>query len=97
MEKIDVPENILVTGKGFELASVVIHAGSSAEYGHYYTVARSANRQWLILNDSDVTVLSHPIEAFLSTNLCGQDTPYILLYSERSENETLVEVPQKFK
>jgi ubiquitin carboxyl-terminal hydrolase 36/42 len=61
MQKIDVSESIALDGKQFELASVVIHAGSSAEYGHYYTVAKGANGQWLILNDSDVTVLTHPI------------------------------------
>lgn len=42
----------------YTLQSIVIHAGKSSNFGHYYTVARDIKNQWWILNDSEVSQIS---------------------------------------
>ena len=48
-------------GQKFELESVVVHAGSNSNFGHYYAINRvkvcENGYRWVLCNDSNVTEL----------------------------------------
>ncbi|CAK4103335.1 unnamed protein product [Aphanomyces euteiches] len=73
----------------YDLYAAIIHAGSRADYGHYYIFARRLDetqsqqpRQWFLLNDSRVSMVD---EALVNHTLTqsASDTPYLLWYSRK--------------
>jgi ubiquitin C-terminal hydrolase len=44
----------------YELFGVVVHTGGSVSSGHYIALVRSANGQWLQMNDESVSHISAP-------------------------------------
>ena len=65
----------------YDLYSIIIHAGTSAHCGHYYTIGRDSinNNGWKIYNDCSVTsVKDEFIEQI--TEKMKSDTPYMLFY-----------------
>jgi len=83
---IDVDEKLILSDddgpRQYELSSLVIHAGKSAEYGHYYSVGKNIDK-WFVLNDSTVTEIQQPITRFISSLAqFNSDTVYVLMYSE---------------
>ncbi|TNV85471.1 hypothetical protein FGO68_gene12743 [Halteria grandinella] len=73
----------------YELQSVVIHAGTNANFGHYYTIAKDdftgeENTKWRIYNDSTVTEIEQGI-SYLETlqRKFVNDTPYMLFYKRK--------------
>jgi ubiquitin C-terminal hydrolase len=68
----------------YQLTAVVIHAGLNADYGHYYSLGREG-ADWYILNDSDATLITSPLEQFLDKiNSYKSDSAYILMYTDVS-------------
>ena len=67
---IDVNEKITLADvegtRNYQLTSLIIHAGKSAEYGHYYSIARN-EADWFVLNDSTVTQVKQPITNFIQS------------------------------
>lgn len=85
---IDVDGKLILTDdngpREYELSSLVIHAGKSAEYGHYYSIGKNIDK-WFVLNDSTVTEIQQPITRFISSLAqFNSDTVYVLMYSEIS-------------
>ena len=39
----------------YDLYAVLVHAGASAGYGHYYTYAKIPKGDWYVFNDSHVS------------------------------------------
>ena len=82
MTSVDIPASINFAGTGYTLEAAVIHAGRSANCGHYYAV-RQFNDQVKVYNDSHVSSFKsntnyiHELQDKFSN-----DTPYILLYSQ---------------
>lgn len=68
MTPVEAPESITlsdsISSKTYELQSLVVHAGQSADYGHYYSLGRQ-NSTWHLLNDSSVTQLTGPLPDFI--------------------------------
>ncbi len=48
-------KNIVVSGKNYELVSMVVHQGSSLNRGHYFSHVPQANGTWVTFNDSQVS------------------------------------------
>ena len=81
-----VTETLTLEGRLFRLQAFIVHAGRSAEYGHYYCVAREGD-QWNILNDADASVVQQPICQFVSgLGDLKSDTVYVMLFTSH-ENE----------
>lgn len=80
----------------YSLYAAVIHAGTTLDSGHYYTLAKD-NDQWHMYNDD---VVSPSDEAQLNT-LNRSSTPYILFYRRTDIEEgtapSLEELPPKLR
>ena len=70
----------------YQLYAVVMHSGSTPEFGHYYTVCKSssddsgnAGGDWLLCNDASVTALT-AAAAQREMDGVGIATPYMLFY-----------------
>jgi ubiquitin C-terminal hydrolase len=76
-----IPAQLCLNDCEYSLTGVVIHAGKSANFGHYYAIARGALNKWWLLNDTEVSLVAD-IHSFL-TSLSQQfpfDTPYVVCY-----------------
>ena len=98
---VNIPSTLSMDGQNFNLYSIVIHAGRSANFGHYYTVSKEANTEgpWRIFNDASVTELSGTIEMFLS-NLHQKflnDPPYILAYAKVNSSALEFKLPENLR
>lgn len=80
----------------YSLYAAIIHAGTTLDSGHYYTLAKD-NDQWHIYNDDIVTNADESEFSKLHPN----STPYILFYRrsdmEESSAPTLEELPPKLQ
>jgi ubiquitin C-terminal hydrolase len=66
----------------YSLYAEVIHSGTSALHGHYYSFGRHSNANiapWFLFNDSSVTSTSFEAIQQLSLNF-RNDVPYLLFY-----------------
>lgn len=81
---------------GYTLYAAVIHAGTTLDSGHYYTLAKD-NDQWHMYNDDVVSVAD---ESELN-GLNRSSTPYILFYRRKDVEEgtapSLEELPPKLQ
>ncbi|XP_063837984.1 ubiquitin carboxyl-terminal hydrolase 38 [Ostrinia nubilalis] len=81
---------------GYVLYAAVIHAGTTLDSGHYYTLAKD-KEQWHLYNDD---VVSHSEERELS-NSNRSKTPYILFYRRNDVEEgtapSMEELPPKYQ
>ncbi|CAG8594044.1 11745_t:CDS:10 [Funneliformis caledonium] len=69
--------------KIYDLSAIVIHSGSSAEYGHYYTYAKDEDGQWYNYNDSYVSTSS--LSRIISEGEdFKSDTPYLLFFQQKN-------------
>jgi len=63
----------------YELSAVVLHKGSSATSGHYYTL-RKTHDGWFKYNDATISkVTDDELCQYLEGHL-EEDTPYLLMY-----------------
>lgn len=80
----------------YALYAAVIHAGTTLDSGHYYTLAKDSN-QWHIYNDD---VVSSSDESQLN-KLSRSSTPYILFYRRSDIEEgtapSIEELPPKIQ
>lgn len=80
----------------YNLFAAVIHAGTTLDSGHYYTLAKD-NDQWHKYNDDEVTLED---ENHLN-GLNRSSTPYILFYRRTDIEEgtapSLEELPPKLQ
>ncbi|CAB3367789.1 Hypothetical predicted protein [Cloeon dipterum] len=74
MTQVQIEEDVSVKGWDFRLHAMVVHSGSSASHGHYYSVINTENCK-LRLDDTSVSS-----GGGLSAHL---DTPYILFYQRK--------------
>ncbi|XP_048488736.1 ubiquitin carboxyl-terminal hydrolase 35 isoform X2 [Plutella xylostella] len=78
----------------YQLYAAVIHAGTTLDSGHYFTLAKD-NDQWHMYND-DVVTPSDEGELNALTNCC---TPYILFYRRTDVEDVptprMQEMPEK--
>ncbi|RUS21358.1 hypothetical protein BC937DRAFT_92925 [Endogone sp. FLAS-F59071] len=70
----------------YELFAIIIHSGSSPDYGHYYAYARDEGEDtidaWRQFNDS--TVIPYTFDRMMDTiSRFKDDTPYVLFYRRR--------------
>ncbi|CAI2185350.1 15485_t:CDS:10 [Funneliformis geosporum] len=69
--------------KVYDLSAIVIHSGSSAEYGHYYTYAKDEDGQWYNYNDNYVS--SSSLQKIISEGEdFKSDTPYLLFFQQKN-------------
>ena len=65
------------------LYAAVIHSGTSAEFGHYYTIGRhdnnNNNNNWFMFNDQMVSISTYDKLCKLS-HIYNTDVPYLLFY-----------------
>ena len=58
MDNIAIPASITAPVQGkvvdYNLYAIVVHAGTSGQFGHYYTFCKYGKR-WLLFNDAMVT------------------------------------------
>ena len=75
---------------------MVIHAGKSSNFGHYYSIARDQRDSWWLLNDAEVSEIKKDpqgadasILTFLDrlSKQFPSDTPYMLIYESGSPAE----------
>ncbi|EQC39613.1 hypothetical protein SDRG_03046 [Saprolegnia diclina VS20] len=67
----------------YDLYAAIVHAGTRADHGHYYTYARHLpDSDWHLLNDSHVARVD---DAMVESALAHAttDTPYVLFYKRR--------------
>jgi len=64
---VSIPIDLVIKEAPYRLRSIVIHAGKSSNYGHYYAVAKDAKEQWWLLNDTEVSAIDKDITSFLSS------------------------------
>ncbi|RIA94965.1 hypothetical protein C1645_525117 [Glomus cerebriforme] len=84
-----------INEKQYDLSAIVIHSGSSAEYGHYYTYAKDEeDNKWYNYNDSYVTTSS--LSRIISEGEdFKSDTPYLLFFRQKNiVNQKLPEISQ---
>jgi ubiquitin C-terminal hydrolase len=80
--KISLPNHQQNENEIYNLYACIIHSGSSAEYGHYYTIGRNPENQspdWYIFNDSNIDKISYE----QICNTCKdwkQDLPYLYFF-----------------
>jgi len=68
----------------YDLSAIVIHSGSSAEYGHYYTYAKDEDGgEWYNYNDSYVSTSSLP-RIISEGKDFKSDTPYLLFFQQKN-------------
>ncbi|TPX37505.1 chitin synthase [Synchytrium microbalum] len=97
-KKVNVPENLCLTdllhekikkqNADYELSSVIVHQGSSVNYGHYYSYVKGLkNNAWFEMDDTNVSRSSWQ-------EICN-DTPYVLFYTKvkKSKAETAYRSP----
>ncbi|PKK80900.1 cysteine proteinase [Rhizophagus irregularis] len=70
----------------YDLSAIVIHSGSSAEYGHYYTYAKDEDDdKWYNYNDS--YVITSSLSRIISEGKdFKSDTPYLLFFKQKNIN-----------
>lgn len=83
MTEIEVNTEITLVHK-YRLHSCIIHAGNSANYGHYYCIKTTSATETEVFNDAQVSHHKHenPTENYIN-KLQGNfksDTPYVLCY-----------------
>lgn len=80
----------------YNLFAAVIHAGTTLDSGHYFTLAKD-NDQWHKFNDDEVSFADEN----LLNGLSRSSTPYILFYRRTDVEEgavpTLEELPPKLQ
>ncbi|XP_075990534.1 deubiquitinating apoptotic inhibitor isoform X2 [Anticarsia gemmatalis] len=80
----------------YSLYAAVIHAGTTLDSGHYYTMAKDTD-QWHMYNDDVVS----PADEKQLNDLTRSSTPYILFYRrtdiEESTAPSLEELPPKIQ
>ncbi|GET01345.1 ubiquitin carboxyl-terminal hydrolase 38 [Rhizophagus clarus] len=82
----------------YDLSAIVIHSGSSAEYGHYYTYAKDEeDGKWYNYNDSYVNTSS--LSRIISEGKdFKSDTPYLLFFQQKNIiNRKLSEISSALK
>ena len=71
-------ENNIGKSKDYELVGTIIHAGSSINFGHYYSYIKYGD-QWYEFNDSQrSTINSSDVKS------SGNAVPYLVLYQEKT-------------
>jgi ubiquitin C-terminal hydrolase len=75
----DFPDALDLCGHHYELTGVILHSGT-AEGGHYMSAVRSAaDRSWLLINDSSVSVISYDeLYARARGGVSGAQSAYVL-------------------
>ncbi|CAG8477592.1 1158_t:CDS:10, partial [Dentiscutata heterogama] len=88
-------EEIIGDKVEYDLSAFVVHSGTSAEYGHYYTYAKDEeDGNWYHLNDNFVITstwskIKDEGEDYKS------DTPYLFFFRQKNlNNDDLGEIPQ---
>ena len=80
-EKLDLRETVTGPKKNqciYSLYAISNHLGSNITSGHYITHCRHpTNDNWVVLNDSDVSLCSNPDDEIFSSK---NNTAYILFY-----------------
>lgn len=87
LHRVKLEEYIQLNGVGYELYAAVVHHGTNADHGHYYSLAKE-DEQWYKFNDNIVKKLSQSH----IYDLKPPETPYILFYrSQESEEPQSIE------
>ena len=92
MTEIEVNSEITLVRK-YRLHSCIIHAGNSANYGHYYCIKTTSATETEVFNDAQVSHHKHENQTENYVNkLQGDfksDTPYVLCYKMVLEDEEM--------
>lgn len=73
---------------------MIIHAGTSINCGHYYTIAKDRG-EWHIYNDSSVTKIEDIGYLEQIEKKFVNDTPYMLVYKRKEEADAEMTVEEE--
>ena len=53
----------------YQLYGVVVHSGHSPDHGHYYAYVKAPNKTWYCMNDSSVSIFTHPLSLEIESHV----------------------------
>ncbi|KAH3684106.1 hypothetical protein WICPIJ_004930 [Wickerhamomyces pijperi] len=71
--------------KFYELHGIVIHIGGGPHHGHYVSLVKTSQFQWLLFDDETVEKVSESFVLKYITDVPDLATPYVLFYQEISK------------
>ena len=72
----------------YELSSIVLHSGNSANEGHYYSITKNIyDEKWRVFNDEEVTEIYNIEDILSNPNSPVLSQSYILFYVNKNIND----------